>query len=282
MSLSRRAVLLAALILSAAAGVAFPPPLAPRAEVAAIAAEMDLPPTHPGEAPPRLADLPFTAAALKGYAADVPLDDVRKTPEKYPVRAAVLAAYQTIRDSWVPPPEPRPDPKAKKRKGPVEKVERALFVTAAPAPLTEAFKARVRAAQTFPAVAVTRLERAADELAQAADGRLAREPRRWQAHHAYVLAQCLNRQAFLSEYNLMLGVVLREDMPDRDPKKHDGWRLAPAERMRSKLDVRKLAEEAREQLAKVIADHPGTPWAAAARRELDTPPGLKWEPDPAK
>src|SRR5947208_15554602 len=140
MSASRRAAPLAALTLLAAAATAFPPQLAPRAEVAAIAAEMDLPPSHPDEASLRLADQPFLAAALKGYAADVPLDDVRKVPEQYPVRTAVLAAYQTIRDSWTLPPEPKKVVPKKKDK--VEKFERTLFVTAAPAPLTEAFKAR--------------------------------------------------------------------------------------------------------------------------------------------
>jgi hypothetical protein len=277
------AALAAALV--AAAAPAFPPALAPQKDVAAIAAEMDLPPAHPDEPAFRPAAQPYLAAALKGYAADVPVDAVRAAPEKYPIRTAVLDAYQTIRDSWTAPPVPKiVPPKGKKKDvGPVPKFERTLFVTAAPAPLTETFKTRVKAAQTFPAVAVARMDRAAEELAKvAAEARLAREPKRWQAHFTYVLAQCLNRQAFLTEYNLMLGAVLRDDLPDRDPAKHDGWRMVPAESMRSNKEVKRLAEEARELFAKVIADHPGTPWAAAARRELDTPPGLRWEPASAK
>src|SRR4051812_46997914 len=119
MPLTRRAVPPAALALLAATvpAAAFPPALAPQREVAAIAAEMDLPPAHPDEPPLRLAAQPYLAAALTGYAADVPADDVRKAPGKYPIRVAVLDAYQAIRDSWTPPAPPKAIvPKGKKKK----------------------------------------------------------------------------------------------------------------------------------------------------------------------
>src|SRR5436309_1752093 len=81
-------------------------------------------------------------------------------------------------------------------------------------------------------------------------------PRRWQAHYDYALAQLQCRLAFLNEYDLALGNVRTDVLPDLDAAKgHNGFRLVPAEKMRSRKDVAQLAEDAHERFAKVAADH---------------------------
>jgi hypothetical protein len=212
---------------------------------------------------------------LKPYAADVPLEDVQKSPpNKYKLRTTVLRAFATVREAWAPPPAAPPPKKAKGPRPPVV----TGFLTTLRSPVTEAVKTQVREYQVLPAVGIVKLEEALRELEGVA-GLRASEPRRWQAHHDYAVAEVHARLAFLHEYDLALGQVLRDDLPVPDKGKGpDGWRLAPATKMHSKKDVQKLAEQGRELFTKLAAEHKDTPWAALAKRELDRPPGFKWEP----
>lgn len=271
----RRLVLTLALLAPAAA-VAFPPALAPPADVLALARECALPPTRPGEDVFRVDQLPFLAAAMKDYAADVPLDTIRANPERYKLRAAVLTAFATVREVWATTPE-LPVPKVKKPPLGKKKATPNVFLTRVTGPITAAFKDEVKAYQVFPAVGMLKLETALVELDEVAKLR-DKEPKRWQAHFDYAVAQGKARTVFLNEYDLALGYVLREELPDLDAKKgQDGWRMVPAEAMKSKRDVKAMAEAARAAFEKIAADHKGTPWAALAARELTAPPGLKWE-----
>ena len=253
---------------------------APQKEVAASARELALPPVRPGD-DFALDKQTFPAAALKPYAADVPLEDVQKAPpNKYKLRTAVLKTLATVREVWATPiAVPGPAPKGKK--GPRPAPLTGLLTTLR-APVTEAAKAQVREYQVLPAVGIVKLEEALREL-EAVAGLRAGEPRRWQAHHDYAVAELHARLAFLHEYDLSLGQVLKEELPDLDKAKgHDGWRLAPATKMHSKKDVQAVAERSRELFGKLAADHKDTPWSALARRELDRPPGLRWEPAASK
>ena len=273
----RRLVLMLAVAVPLAPVAAFPPALAPPADMTALARECALPPTRPGDEVFRVDRVPFLAAALKPYAEDVPVD---ADPRRYPLRAKVLAAFDVTWQVWATTPD-LPVPKIRnlvvgKKKPP------DVFLTRVAGPITAAFKEDVRAYQVFPAVALVKLEAAVVELEAVAALR-AKEPKRWQAHYDYALAQCHARTVFLNEYDLALGYVLRDELPDLDAKKgQDGWRLVPAEKMLSKKDVKAMAEAARERFEKVAADHPGTPWAALAAREMAAPPGLKWEPTSSK
>jgi hypothetical protein len=253
---------------------------APAKEVAAIARELSLPPVRPG-ADFALDKQTFPAAALKPYAADVSLEDIQKAPPgKYKLRTTVLKTFATVREVWATPiAVPSPAPKGKK--GPRPAPLTGLLTTLR-SPVTEATKAQVREYQVLPAVGIVKLEEALREL-EAVAGLRASEPKRWQAHHDYAFAEVHARLAFLHEYDLSLGHVLKEELPDLDKAKgHDGWRLAPATKMHSKKDVQAVAERSRELFARVVADHKDTPWAALAKRELDRPPGLKWEPVASK
>ena len=272
-----RPFLLTLALLAPAAAVAFPPSLAPPADLTALARECALPPTRPGEEVFRVDRLPFLAADMKPYAEDVPLDVVRANPEKYRLRAKVLAAFDATREVWATTPD-LPVPKIKKQ--PLPKGKKAtpnVFLTRVTGPVTAAFKDEVKAYQVFPATGILKLETALGELQSVGELR-AKEPKRWRAHYDYALAQCLARVVFLNEYDLALGYILREELPDLDAKKgQDGWRMVPSDKMLSKREVKAMAEAARAAFEKITVDHKGTPWAALAARELAAPPGLKWE-----
>ena len=187
----------------------------------------------------------------------------------------MLAAFDTTRQVWVSTPN-LPVPKVKKPVvGKPKKPD--VFLTRVAGPITAAFKEDVRAYQVFPAIALVKLEAAVADLHAVAALR-AKEPKRWQAHYDHAAAHCHARIVFLNEYDLALGYILRDELPDLDAKKgHDGWRLVPAEKMLSKKDVKAMAEASRAMFEALAADHKGTPWAALAAREMAAPPGLKWE-----
>ena len=55
------------------------------------------------------------------------------------------------------------------------------------------------------------------------------------------------------------------------------WRLVPSKEIAGGPTVRKIAKKAEEYLTRVIDEHPGTPWAMLAERELGTPMGWEWK-----
>ncbi|HRX77596.1 MAG TPA: hypothetical protein P5307_00975 [Pirellulaceae bacterium] len=54
------------------------------------------------------------------------------------------------------------------------------------------------------------------------------------------------------------------------------WELATAETTDATSALKKLGEKAKLYLERVVAEHPGTPWAKLAERELQTPFGWQW------
>jgi hypothetical protein len=101
--------------------------------------------------------------------------------------------------------------------------------------------------------------------------------KRWQANYLYVLARLQARMAYIYEHNYLLG-QMRKELPPRDPKIHQGWKLASQEKLQSGADARRLAADSRKLLEKLAKEHPGTPWAVLAKRERLTTLGLRWEP----
>jgi hypothetical protein len=56
------------------------------------------------------------------------------------------------------------------------------------------------------------------------------------------------------------------------------YRLVSSEKMKSKKDVLKLAEEAQEAYSTLITQYKGTPWALQAKRDKAFSLGLFWRP----
>ena len=59
-------------------------------------------------------------------------------------------------------------------------------------------------------------------------------------------------------------------------EKSNLWRLKPGDELDLGPDNAKLAERAKVYLKRVIQDHPATPWAMLAERELSQPFGWQW------
>jgi Caspase domain len=240
--------------------VEFPAPKAAAvADVKAVLDELALPPLPPGGGSDPVPAALFSADALKPYAPDATIDDILRDVEKYKLRAAVLRALQTIRDTspWADPRAPKP-------------------LTAVTAPVTDKMKKAVLDAQAPLAIAITKLEGELENLTRVGNLR-DKEPKRWRAHYDYALGQVRLRLAVLNEYNLNLGHVRTETLPQLPPGA-TGWRLIHSDKMQSKQPVKDLAADAAAAFEAVVADHKGTPWEVLAKRALLTPPGLKWEP----
>jgi hypothetical protein len=234
-------------------------PAAPKgspADVKAVLAELALPPLLEEDAAAPLARLPFAEAALKGYAADVPVDDILKDAEKYPVRVATLRALQAVRDVW---------PLGGKE-------QRAVGALSAPIP--DRSKKAVTDAQVPVARALARLELELTNLEAVADRR-ANEPKRWQAHYDFALAELRLRSVVLNEYNRALGHVRTETLPDLDGG--TGWRLVSSSKVEGRKDVRDLFAAADAGFARLPADHKRTPWEVLAKRARAALPGARWE-----
>jgi hypothetical protein len=52
--------------------------------------------------------------------------------------------------------------------------------------------------------------------------------------------------------------------------------------MSSPRDVKDQADDARKLFAKIIREHPGTPWEVLAKRDRLTAIGLAWQPAAVK
>jgi hypothetical protein len=257
-----RRLLLTAALLAPTGAAAFPfGPLAPADEVKSIVAEMDLPTVLPPAAETPLARVRYPAAALKDYPADVPLAEVRKAEnaEKYRLRLAVLDALDEMRAGWA-------------------NDGRQLRV-ALPAEITDRTKLDVRREQDPLAVGVPQLEVLRSRL-EAYEPRRGAEPKRWQAHFDYALAELTCRLALMAEYNQALGKVRSENLPPLDPTRHAGYRLRPSETMTAGAEVKRQMREARARFEAVEREHTNTPWAVAASRALRQPPGLAWVAEP--
>ncbi|MBX9628414.1 MAG: zinc-ribbon domain-containing protein [Gemmataceae bacterium] len=238
-----------------------PPPAGSVAAAADVVKEFALPGIKADDEDAGLAAFPYPPDALAAYTDDATRAAVTDPAnrEKYLLRATVLEAFDTMRELWGKDGRPQ---------------LRESFVGAT----TDAVKKEVTAEQDFPAMAIELLEKKVLLPLEAVEDRRAAEPKRWQAHYDYAVAQAKARLAFLQEYNLALGNIKTEVLPARNPKLgHDGYRLVAAAGMKAK-DAKRLAEEAKELFAKMATDYKGTPWGVQARRDRDLNLGLAWQP----
>ncbi|WP_435008746.1 vWA domain-containing protein [Tundrisphaera lichenicola] len=99
--------------------------------------------------------------------------------------------------------------------------------------------------------------------------------RRWQAHYDLIRGRLLTMKIRCHEYNIACARMKR-DAPKFQNPKSNAWQLTPTEEVQSGDKVATVAKEARWLLNRVVEDHPNTPWAQLAQRELKDPVGFKW------
>lgn len=243
-----------------------PPKGVAPAEVARIASRIALPPlranrsTAEKEAP--LDELvPFTEAAMRGHMPDGVSDrDVRDEPEKYPVRKAAMDTLAVLKTSW-------------ERLGELGVRDRFTGET------SDAVKKLIVAEQEAPALIGLELRtrvQAMESLLGQLDGETSKY---WRATFLYALAQAKARLAFIEEYNFALGNIRTDSLPERDKGKgHVGLQLVSVEKMKSKKEIKEIAESAKELFARIGKEHEGTPWAVQAKRDGAVSLGLEWRP----
>ncbi|QJW97973.1 caspase family protein [Frigoriglobus tundricola] len=229
----------------------------PQADAKAILDELALPAILEDDRAP-LARLPYSEAALKGYAPDVSVEDALRNLDRYPLRGATLRAVQTVRNVW------RLDAKEQKA------------VATLSSPISDRAKRAVSTAQDSVAITIAELETELARLEGVADKR-AKETKRWQAHYDLVVAELRLRLVVLNEYNRALGHVKTETLPDL-PKSSTGWRLVPTTKIEGRKDVGGMFAAAGDGFTKIAAEHVGTPWEVLAKRSLAVLPGVRWEP----
>lgn len=227
------------------------------AEVKAILDELKLPPLVPGTDP--LPMLSFDSSALKAYLPDAPIEDIFRESDKYPLRVAVLRALQTIRDTTA-----------------MMGARDARPIAAITAPITDDFKKKVLDVQAPMAVSIAKLEGEIMAL-EGVEKFREKENKRWQANYQYATGQLRLRLALLNEYNLALGNIRTETLPEL-PASATGWRLRPFDKMSSRKEIQELADSAHIAFEANIKVDKGTPWEVLSKRAAATLCGLRWEP----
>jgi len=100
--------------------------------------------------------------------------------------------------------------------------------------------------------------------------------RRWQAHYDLIRGRLLAMRIRCNEFNSACAQMIRDAPKFKDPGSNT-WRLVPADDLNARdAQAKAVAEEARRLLRRVAEDHPGTPWALLAQRELKDPFGFRW------
>ena len=247
-----------------------PPPTAKREQVVAMFQELKLPPLKAlGKDVAEKASLadtfPFTEEVLKPYFDDGPnFEDIQKAPEKYmkdfPIRVATVNALVEMR-------------KLKQESARDELPEEFREKT-----ISDAIKKMIT--DKFQRVITTRqdiLQDAKENLEELAKKRDTEKSKRWLATYDYALAQSKIRLAYIYEYNLALGKVKLEQLPELGPTQ-TGWKLSSQEKMISPKEIRDMAEEGKEALSKIVTDFPNTPWAVMAKTQRHMVVGLAWQP----
>jgi hypothetical protein len=69
---------------------------------------------------------------------------------------------------------------------------------------------------------------------------------------------------------------MKKDAPKFQKPESNAWRLVPDDEIHYSDKAAAAATEARALLKRVVDEHPGTPWALLAQRELKDPFGFKW------
>ena len=99
--------------------------------------------------------------------------------------------------------------------------------------------------------------------------------RRWQAHYDLIRGRLLAMKVRSIEYNWVCARMKKDPPKFTDPRSN-AWRLVPDRAIQYSKMAAAAAQEAEALLRRVVAEHPATPWALLAQRELKDPLGFKW------
>ncbi len=99
---------------------------------------------------------------------------------------------------------------------------------------------------------------------------------RWRASFDLAIGRLYSWRVRAYGYNTILA-EMKSSPRTFKTKGNNQWRLVPSEEISGPPAVRKLAKNATMYLSRVISEHPETPWALLAQKELGQPLGWQWK-----
>ncbi|MBO0700515.1 MAG: hypothetical protein J2P46_19110, partial [Zavarzinella sp.] len=234
-----------------------PPRTADPKAVVAILKEIQLPPVkslRPDATPPSISDvLPFSEDALKEYLKG----ELKATDKPNEFQQAVFDAVREMR--------------ALREAG----SGKNLPETFGGGDMSDRAKEQLRKVQEVPALVESILQEQLENLEKVAEQK-AKQPKRWQVHYDYVLAQVKLRICYVNQYNLALANFRGGKLPDLKDGQ-TGYRLS-AEMTLDKntpATYKEMFTEARKALADIAKEHPQTPWALLSKSDKSVAIGLR-------
>lgn len=98
---------------------------------------------------------------------------------------------------------------------------------------------------------------------------------RWQAGYDLAMGRTMAVKVRTETYNAMLAAAKRGLKFKNE--KNNTWILEASDEISVGSQAEKMAAKAKEYLERVVKEHPNTPWAYLAERELKTPLGFTWK-----
>ncbi len=195
----------------------------------------------------------FDPELMRGYRPDyVPIKEYQKLLAENKARTALVQASQM---SWVTPME-RPQ---------------TVFPKMNEADLAN----RLSQAQRAAAILEPKINQLYETLKTGEKDRPRLTKARWQAGYDLSMGRVLAVKVRTESYNAMLAKA-KQGMRFQEAK-NDTWRLVPAAEISVGTALEKQAEQAKTYLERVVAEHPKTPWALLAEKELKEPFGWSWK-----
>jgi hypothetical protein len=195
----------------------------------------------------------FDPARMREYKPDwVPRQQYEKQVAKSPLKQAVLSAAQITQQQLPGMP--------------------SLFFP--PADSAE-FKESMAVNQGIAERTAYTVEEALAPINQVTKLRDRETSRRWQAHYDLIRGRLLAMKVRCYEYNWACA-RMKKDPQKFSSSKFNAWRLVPDQEIRYSDKAVLAGGEAQSLLRRVVEDHPATPWALLAQRELENPLGFKW------
>ena len=140
---------------------------------------------------------------------------------------------------------------------------------------TPEFKEAMEREQTTVARIEYTVNEALDPITAVSKFRDRETSRRWQAHYDLIRGRLLAMKIRCAEYQTACAKMKRDPLKFTNSKSN-AWRLEPTEQILSGDKVDRVAHETHSLLKRVVDEHPHTPWAVLASRELKHPFGFKW------
>lgn len=138
-----------------------------------------------------------------------------------------------------------------------------------------AMSRQINMTQRIPAVIRPGLEKLFDILKEGEKERDKLTSKRWQASFDLAYGRTMANYVRVIGLNSMMA-ELKGGKSFTDAS-NNSWMLLPDEDISTGTSNQKMADKAKMYLQRVIDDHPDTPWALIAQKELESPMGWRWQ-----